>query len=146
MNSPAQRIGVAAITENLLKRRWSTVILRHLDQGKSDPCEIAKIETDISAKVMSERLRTMVRYGLIARYPRPAPSSVVEYRPTILGKKILEMIDNINALDQQLRQGWFSRREHKDAMPHDLGLDEPSTTDAILIPRQSDATPTRHSA
>ena len=89
MNSPAQKIGVAAITENLLKRKWSTVILRHLEQGTNDPCEIAKIETDISPKVMSERLRTMVRYGLIARYPRPAPSSVIEYRPTILGKKIL---------------------------------------------------------
>jgi DNA-binding HxlR family transcriptional regulator len=146
MNSPAQRIGVAAITENLLKRKWSTVILRHLNDGKNDPCEIAIIETDISPKVMSERLRTMVRYGLIARFPRPAPSSVIEYRPTVLGKKILEMIDNINTLDQQLRQGWFARRENKEHMPHDLGLDATSTPESILMPRQSAATPPRRSA
>jgi DNA-binding HxlR family transcriptional regulator len=146
MNSPAQRIGVAAITENLLKRKWSTVILRHLEQGINDPCEIAKMETDISPKVMSERLRTMVRYGLIARYPRPAPSSVIEYRTTILGKKILEMIDTINTLDQQLRQGWFGRRGHKDDMPDDAGLDEPSRSESVLMPRHSAATPPRRSA
>jgi len=146
MNSPAQRIGVAAITENLLKRKWSTVILRHLNQGKNDPCEIAKIEADISPKVMSERLRTMVRYGLIARYPRPAPSSVIEYRPTVLGKKILEMIENIDALDQQLRQGWFSRREHKDDMSNDPELNEPNTSESVLIPPPSAAPRARHSA
>jgi len=146
MNSPVQRIGVAAITENLLKRKWSTVILRHLNHGTNDPCEIAKIEAEISPKVMSERLRTMVRYGLIARYPRPAPSSVIEYRPTVLGKKILEMIENINALDQQLRQGWFSRREHKDDMPNDPELDEPNTSESVLIPPPSAATRARHSA
>jgi hypothetical protein len=95
---------------------------------------------------MSERLRTMVRYGLIARYPRTAPSSVIEYRPTALGKKILEMIDTINTLDQQLRQGWFSRRGHKDDMPQDLELNEPSRAESVLMPRQSAATPPRRSA
>jgi len=146
MNSAAQRIGVAAITENLLKRKWSTVILRHLDQGRTDPVEIAKIETEISPKVMSERLRTMVRYGLIARDPRPAPSSVIEYRPTFLGKKILEMIENINTLDQQLRQDWFDRRKHKDAVTEGLGLDEPSAPESIIVPGQSAALPPRRSA
>jgi len=125
MNSPAQRIGVAAITENLLKRKWSAVILRHLSHGLNDPHEIAKIETSISPKVMSERLRTMVRYGLIARYPRPAPSDIIEYRLTDLGRKILEMIDTINTLDQQLRQGGFShRKDHDDQAgdpKHEIG-------------------------
>ena len=112
MNPPTQRIGVAAITENLLKRKWSAVILRHLSHGINDPVEIAKIEADISTKVMNERLRTMVRYGLIARFPRPAPSNVIEYRPTVLGKKILEMIDTINLLDQQLRQSRLIHDQH----------------------------------
>jgi hypothetical protein len=47
----------------------------------------------------------MVRYGLIARYPRPAPSTVIEYRLTYLGKCILEMVDTIEQLDKQLKKG-----------------------------------------
>jgi DNA-binding HxlR family transcriptional regulator len=98
---------VAAITENLLKRKWSAIILRHINLGINEPHGIAKIEPALSPKVLSERLRTMVRYELITRYSRPIPGSITAYRLTALGKKILEMIDTINTLDQQLRQGRF---------------------------------------
>jgi DNA-binding HxlR family transcriptional regulator len=114
MNPTTKRIGVTAITENLLKRKWSAVILRHLCNGKTDPVEISKIEPDISPKNMNERLRAMVRYGLVARYRRPAPSSVIEYRPTVLGQKILEMIDTINTLDRELRQNMLARDQAHD--------------------------------
>jgi DNA-binding HxlR family transcriptional regulator len=100
--SPIPRLGVAAITENLLKRKWSAAILRYMAKGVSDPAEITKHEVNLSTKVMSERLRSMLRYGLLARFPRPSPSTVVEYRLTPLGKKLLEMIDAIDELDQQL--------------------------------------------
>ena len=130
MSTHPQRIGVAAITENLLKRKWSSVILRYLHQGLNDPAEISKIETSISTKVMSERLRTMVRYGLIARFPRPSPSAVIEYRLTALGKKILEMIDCINSLDEQFRQGRFALRGKLDASPEDQGLEDTNETDS----------------
>jgi DNA-binding HxlR family transcriptional regulator len=144
MNSPAQRIGVAAITENLLKRKWSAIILRYLSRGVNDPSEIAKEEAGISPKVMSERLRTMVRYGLIARFPRPAPSEVIEYRLTDLGKKILEMIDTINALDRQLRQGRFARGKTHDVLSDEPGPDEANGTDSFLTARRSADAPARH--
>lgn len=104
MNPPLPRVGIAAITENMLKRKWSAIILRYLEKGVTDPSEITKRELDLSPMVMNERLRTMLRYGLIARFPRPAPSAVIEYRLTPLGKKILEMINAIDELDQQLNQ------------------------------------------
>jgi DNA-binding HxlR family transcriptional regulator len=104
MNPPLPRVGIAAITENMLKRKWSAIILRYLEKGITDPSEITKREVNLSAMVMNERLRTMLRYGLIARYPRPAPSTIIEYRLTPLGRKILEMINAIDELDQQLNQ------------------------------------------
>jgi DNA-binding HxlR family transcriptional regulator len=109
---PIPRLGVAAITENLLKRKWSATILRYLDKGISDPAEITKREINISTKVMSERLRTMLRYGLLARYPRPSPSTVIEYRLTQLGRKLLEMINAIDELDQQLIKSRKSLEEN----------------------------------
>jgi DNA-binding HxlR family transcriptional regulator len=109
---PIPRLGVAAITENLLKRKWSATILRYLDQGVSDPAEITRREVNISTKVMSERLRTMLRYGLLARFPRPSPSTVIEYRLTALGRKLLEMINAIDELDQQLIKSRQSMEEN----------------------------------
>jgi len=104
MNPSLPRVGIAAITENMLKRKWSAIILRYLEKGVTDPSEITRREVNLSAMVMNERLRTMLRYGLIARFPRPAPSTVIEYRLTPLGKKILEMINAIDRLDQELNQ------------------------------------------
>ena len=108
---PIPRLGAAAITENLLKRKWSATILRYLEKGVSDPAEITKHEVNISTKVMSERLRTMLRYGLLARFPRPSPSTVIEYRLTPLGKTLLDMINAIDELDQQLIKSRKSMEE-----------------------------------
>jgi DNA-binding HxlR family transcriptional regulator len=109
---PIPRLGVAAITENLLKRKWSATILRYLEKGVSDPAEITKHEVNISTKVMSERLRTMLRYGLLARFPRPSPSTVIEYRLTPFGKKLLDMINALDELDQQLIKSRKSMEEN----------------------------------
>jgi DNA-binding HxlR family transcriptional regulator len=93
-------VGTAAITEDMLKRRWSASILRYLDRGITDPAEITKNEVNLSPAIMSQRLRTMLRYSLVARFPRPAPSKVVEFRLTPRGKKILKMLDIIDQLDR----------------------------------------------
>jgi len=105
------RLRAVAITENLLKRKWSATILRYLEKGVSDPAEITRHEVNISTKVMSERLRTMLRYGLLARFPRPSPSTVIEYRLTPLGKTLLDMINAIDELDQQLIKSRKSMEE-----------------------------------
>jgi len=93
-------VGTAAITEDMLKRRWSASILRYLEKGVTDPAEITKNEANLTASIMSQRLRTMLRYGLIARFPRPPPSRVVEFRLTLRGRKILKMLDIIERLDE----------------------------------------------
>ncbi|HZP60499.1 MAG TPA: winged helix-turn-helix transcriptional regulator [Opitutaceae bacterium] len=111
MNPSPPRVGIAAITENMLKRKWSAIILRYLEKGINDPAEITKREINLSSMVINERLRTMLRYGLIARFPRPAPSNVIEYRLTPLGKKILEMINAIDELDQQIGRQLLKKSE-----------------------------------
>ncbi len=121
MNPPLPLVGTAAVTENMLKRRWSAVILRHLDQGMTDPDDVIRCEEGLTASIMSERLRTMLRYGLIARYPRPAPSTVVEFRLSARGKKILKILDVIDQLDQLDRQLANGSR----TLEREFGLDDP---------------------
>lgn len=118
-------VGTAAITEDMLKRRWSASILRYLDKGITDPAEITKNEANLSPAIMSQRLRAMLRYALVARYPRPAPSKVVEFRLTPRGKKILKMLDIIDQLD---------RLDHRLALngkpiEEDLGIAVAATAD-----------------
>lgn len=92
-------VGTAAVTENLLKRKWSSIILRHLSNGLTDPTAICKLEPDLSSAVTNERLRAMLRYGLITRNPRHSATKTVEYRLTPRGQKILQMVTLIEQLD-----------------------------------------------
>ena len=104
MMPPSYLVGTAAVTENLLKRKWSTVILRHLASGITDPSEIGKRETDLSPKAMNERLRNMLRFCLISRYPNPSNAKLVEYHLTARGHKILKVLNFIDQLDEEASQ------------------------------------------
>ena len=105
-------VGTAAVTENLLKRKWSAIILRHLANGITDPAEIGKLEADLSTKAMNERLRNMLRFSLILRYPNPSNAKLVEYRLTARGHKILKVLNFINQLDQESNQQNGNGEEH----------------------------------
>ena len=102
MIPPAYLVGTAAVTENLLKRKWSATILRHLAAGINDPSQICKKEPGISMPAMNERLRNMMRFCLINRYPRGSPTKIVEYRLTARGQKVLKILNFIDQLDQEM--------------------------------------------
>ena len=94
-------VGTAAVTENLLKRKWSAVILRYMASGISDPTEIGKNEASLSTAAMNERLRNMQRFGLITRFHSASSAKVVEYRMTARGHKILKLLNFIDQLDSE---------------------------------------------
>ncbi len=103
MIPPLYRVGTAAVTENLLKRKWSTIILRHLNNGLKNPMEICQMEPDLTQTALNERLRSMLRYSLVTRYiqyPRRGAEKIVEYRLTLRGKKMLKMLTLIERLDE----------------------------------------------
>ena len=104
MIPPSYLVGSAAVTENLLKRKWSAIILRHLANGITDPSEIGKRESDLSPKAMNERLRNMLRFSLITRYPSSTNAKIVEYRLTARGHKILKVLNFIDQLDEEANQ------------------------------------------
>lgn len=104
MMPPSYLVGTAAVTENLLKRKWSAIILRHLADGITDPSEINKREPDLSPKAMNERLRNMLRFSLITRYPGSSSAKIVEYRLTARGHKMLKVLNFIDQLDQEASQ------------------------------------------
>lgn len=94
----------AAITESILKRRWSAIILRHVSSGISSPLAIAKKEPSLAHSILNQRLRTLQRYGLVARFPNPTASQPAEYNITHLGRRILHLLDEIARVDQEITQ------------------------------------------
>jgi DNA-binding HxlR family transcriptional regulator len=100
MIPPEHFLGTPAITENLLKRKWSVTILRYLHNGTTSPADIARKEPELSLLAMNERLRTLLRYGMIVRHPsRGSPREPADYRLTPKGQRILSMLELISQLD-----------------------------------------------
>lgn len=100
MKTPANLVSTAAVTENLLKRRWSVNILRHLGNSPTDPVSICKLESGLTPSAVNERIRTMQRYGLITRLHQRTAAKIVHYEITDRGRKILKMLTLIEELDQ----------------------------------------------
>ena len=100
MTPPEYLVGTVTVTENLLKRKWSIIILRHLNNGLTDPVAICKLESGLSPVVMNERLRTMLRYSLITRNTIRLSARLIEYRLTTRGQQILRMLSLIEQMDK----------------------------------------------
>jgi len=113
----------------MLKRRWSATILRYLDAGMNKPAQITAREPLLSPKVVSERLRTMLRYKLVWRYPQRGSADIIEYRLSPLGKRILGMLDTIDQIDLEQRNNLLSLEQEMKQFPEHSGkLVEPSPT------------------
>ena len=76
-------------------------ILRHVANGVADPAKVSELEPEISSAALTERLRTITRYKLVARVSRARPSLGTEYRLTSRGKKIMTVIDILDQLDSE---------------------------------------------
>ena len=71
----------------------------------SDAVFIAQLERfipGISTKILTERLRRMLAYGLITRTEYPELPLRVEYHLTPIGEKLASVIEQLRALETEL--------------------------------------------
>ena len=71
-----------------LTGRWSTLILVSLRDGPLRFSEVRERIDGISEKVLSQKLRTLVRDGFISRTVLPSTPPQVSYRLTELGRGV----------------------------------------------------------
>ena len=64
-------VPVAAMVEGIVGCKWALSLLDHLEQGVRRPGELQRRVDGLSTKVMNERLRKMVRFGILARTEFP---------------------------------------------------------------------------
>lgn len=87
--------------EDVVGCKWSAAVVAALGRGVHRPGEIERFVPGISTKVLTERLRRLVDYGLATRTEYPGRVLRVEYRLTSMGLRLAGVIEQLRALEAE---------------------------------------------
>lgn len=77
--------------------RWTALIVWHLGEGPKRHTELAALLPRITASVLTERLRTLERLGVVRRTVYPEIPPRVEYALTGHGADLGRLFDDLEA-------------------------------------------------
>jgi len=100
--TPTPVASVAHIVENCVGCKWTLHILGQVRAGVCRPGQLERSAEGLTAKVLSERLGKLVRYGILEKQSFLEVPPRVEYRLTEFGQRLLSIFDQI----EQLQQEW----------------------------------------
>lgn len=99
-------IPVASMVESIIGCKWSVRLLQLCADGHKRPSAFLRACPGLSAKVMNERLRKMIRFGILQRTVfGEKPPVEVEYCMTPFGLRFMGLIDEVRRLQEDLDQG-----------------------------------------
>ncbi len=99
-------IPVAEMVENIVGCKWSVQLLRAVTDGHTRPSAIQRACPGLSAKVLNERLRKMLRYGIMQRTVHgEKPPLEVDYHLTPFGERFIVIIDEVRKLQEDVERG-----------------------------------------
>lgn len=101
---PVQPTRITALLEDVLGCKWSWSILRAIHTGTIRPGQIERAIPGLSTKVLNERLRKLVAYGVLEKTEFPEVPPHVEYGFTALGRKFLAVLQQVEALERERAQ------------------------------------------
>jgi DNA-binding HxlR family transcriptional regulator len=93
---------VDVLLEDVIGCRWSFSVLRAVAGGVRRPGALERHIDGISAKVLSDRLRTFTRAGIFERVLFPEIPPRVEYGLTAFGKKFVSLVKQAEKLQREL--------------------------------------------
>lgn len=99
----ADPIPVAAMVESIVGCKWSVGLLLLLADGCSRPSAMLRALSGLSAKVLNERLRKMLRFGIVSRSVLgDKPPFEVTYVITPFGRRFIGIIDEVRRLQEDV--------------------------------------------
>jgi len=99
-------ITVASMVESIIGCKWSVRLLQLCAEGYSRPSAFLRACPGLSAKVMNERLRKMIRFGILQRTVRGDKRPVeVEYQLTAFGQRFMRILEEVRRLQEELDRG-----------------------------------------
>jgi DNA-binding HxlR family transcriptional regulator len=95
---------VARMIENIIGCKWSLSIIAMIRGGINRPGMMEREVDGLTTKVLNERLRKLVRYGLAEKTIFPESPPRVEYELTVFGHKFVEILDAIKGLENEFSE------------------------------------------
>ncbi len=115
-------IPVAAMVESIVGCKWSVRLLQLCADGPARPSAMLRACPGLSAKVMNERLRKMMRFGILERAVfGDKPPIEVQYRLTAFGRRFMRILEEVRRLQAELDRGAPRGRGAGDATPTSSG-------------------------
>ena len=96
----ANRPTVTHMVENVIGCKWSLTVIDLVQRGIHRPGAMEHAVPGLSSKVLNERLRKLVRFGILEKNSYPESPPRVEYELTDFGKRFSKILDSIDALEK----------------------------------------------
>ena len=93
---------VFGMVEDVVGCKWTLVVLDLVARGVNRPGAMERSVEGLTTKVLNERLRKLVRYGILERVVFPEVPPHVEYRMTPFGQRFSRVLDAIRDLGREL--------------------------------------------
>jgi DNA-binding HxlR family transcriptional regulator len=95
---------VTAMVESVVGCKWSLAVLDLVRKGVHRPGAMEHAIDGLTAKVLNERLRKLVLYGILDKVSYAELPPRVEYRLTEFGARFTTILDQIDALESDLKR------------------------------------------
>lgn len=90
------------MVESIVGCKWSMDVLAAVRGGVHRPGALERACRGISTKVLNERLRKLMRFGIVERKVFPVTPPRVEYHFTAFGTKFLSVVDAVEVLQAEV--------------------------------------------
>jgi DNA-binding HxlR family transcriptional regulator len=106
MQTKAKKISpkpeVKRMVENIVRCKWSLTVIDLVKHGTNRPGAMERAVAGLTTKVLNERLRKLVRFGILDKTIYPEVPPRVEYCLTDFGKKFSGLLEAIEDLEKEL--------------------------------------------
>ena len=88
--------------EDVIGCKWSTAVVAAVAQGVKRPGELERFIPGISTKVLNERLRKLINFGVLKRTAFEGLPARVDYDLTSTGHKLAGILAQLRAFNDEL--------------------------------------------
>lgn len=85
--------------EDVIGCKWSASVVAAIGQGIKRPGELERFIPGISTKILNERLRKLVNFGVLVRTEHPGLPARVDYDLTEAGMKLGILLEQVRQLN-----------------------------------------------
>ena len=93
---------VFSVLEDVLGCKWTVRVITSIAAGSARPGELQRKISGISAKILNQRLRKLLKYNLITRRSFSQIPPRVEYKITPAGKKIIKVLSQLEEIGKAI--------------------------------------------